>query len=355
MVPERPVDLKVVPGYGPEGSHPSGAEPAPGRRPLFGRHAEPPARVATPLEAGLRPADALVLIYLAVTVCLMVALQSNVRAWGALALAHVVAGALLLRVAAAPPSTSGLLRVVRDFYPLPALVLFYAEYAWLTKLTGPGTHDAVIVHLEQQIFGMQPSRELRHLLPWPWLSQYLHGAYFCYYLVPVLLTVTLYAQGRWRAFQESLTTLLLAFFTCGLVFIAFPVAGPYHFFGAPALGNLAGPMSAITHGIIERGSSVGTAFPSSHTAVAVAVWLTALRLSPRVFWIQALIVPALVVGTVYGGFHYALDAMAGIVCGVGAGLVGPRLNAFLAHRLPRSGAIPRVTHRVRLPRAGGES
>jgi membrane-associated phospholipid phosphatase len=311
--------------------------------------------VATPLESGLRPSDALVLLYLAVTVCLMVGLQSNVRAWGVMAMAHVVAGVLLLRVASGPPPASRALRLLRDFYPLPALILFYAEYSWLAHLTGGGMHDAVVAGLEQRIFGMQPSQELRHMLPWPWLSEYLHGAYFAYYLVPLLLTGTLYAQGHWRAFQESLTTLLLAFFACGLVFISFPVAGPYHHFGAPDLGALGGGMATLTHRIIEHGSSVGTAFPSSHTAVAVAVWLAALRLSPRIFWLQALIVPALVLATVYGGFHYAVDAAAGILWGVGAGLLGPKLNAFLAHRLPRSGGRPRVAYRAPLPKVGDGS
>lgn len=352
MVPPDRVDLKVVPGYGSAGPATAGEPPPRIPRRLFGRDADPPAEVPGPLDAGLRPSDALVLLYLAVTLCLMVALHFNLRAWGALALAHVVAGALILRTAATPAPRARVLRWLRDFYPLLLLPVFYAEYAPLTRLTGTGTHDALVAGLEARIFGFQPSQELHRLWPWPWLSQYLHGAYFAYYLVPPLLAFTLYASGRWRAFQEALTTVMLSFFFCGLCFISFPVAGPYHHFGVPDLGALGGGLAALAHGVVQSGSSVGTAFPSSHAAVAVATWTAALRLSPRVFWIQALIVPALVVGTVYGGFHYVVDAAAGVLVGVLAGLLGPQLNAFISIRLPSQRARPLQAPPTPLPKAG---
>jgi membrane-associated phospholipid phosphatase len=353
VVSERRVDLKVIPGGAAESRRAAraGPEPGPPRR-LFGKNADPPATTVGPYEVGLRPVDLVILVYLAVTACLMVAFQAQARTWGALALAHLVAGALLLRMGASDPPRSTGLRILRDFYPLPAMALFYAEYTWLTRLTGSGLHDATIAGWEQSLFGMQPSQELHMLLPWPWLSPYLHAAYFTYYLVPVALLGALYARGRWSAFQEAMTTTLLAFVSCGLFFIAYPVAGPYHHFGRPDLGWLGGGFVALTHAIIDRGSSVGTAFPSSHTAIAVAVWVSALRLSPKTFWALAFVVPALALGTVYGGFHYALDSLAGFAWGAGIGVVGPRLHGYLAQRLPRSKSRPKVAPGVPLPKTG---
>src|SRR5262249_12728914 len=195
----------------------------------------------------------------------------------------------------------------------------------------------------QGLFGFHPSQELHRMWQWKPLSESLHAAYFFYSLVPVSLTLSLYVRGRWAAFQESLTTILLAFLTCGLLFIAYPVAGPYHHFGAPSLGALAGPFAHLTHGVIDRASSVGTAFPSSHTAVAFVVWVSALRLSRPVFWGLCAIVPALALGTVYGGFHYGSDTLAGLGVGVLSGVLGPRVHGFFAQRLPRSRHRPSVT------------
>ena len=356
MVSERRVDLKVIPGgaAGPPRANRSGSEPGIPRR-LFGRRADPPAGVPGPFEAGLRPVDLLILIYLGITACLMIAFQGGVRAWGALALGHLVFGALILRVAGSEPPRASVIRFVRDFYPLLLMVFFYGEYSWLTHLSGGAMHDARVVGWEQSVFGFQPSQELHKMWPWKPLSEYLHGAYFFYYLVPVSITMTLYVRGRWAAFQESLTTILLSFLTCGLLFIAFPVAGPYHHFGAPTLGALAGPFAFLTHGVIDRASSVGTAFPSSHCAVAVVAWVSALRLSRGVFWGLCAVVPALVLGTVYGGFHYGVDSLAGSAIGVGAGLLGPRVHGFFAQRLPRSRHRPSVTWGAPLPKTGGRA
>lgn len=356
MVSERRVDLKVIPGgaAGPPRANRSGSEPGIPKR-LFGRRADPPASVPGPFEAGLRPVDLLILLYLGITACLMIAFQGGVRAWGALALGHLVAGALILRIAGSEPPRASALRFVRDFYPLLLLAFFYWEYSWLTHLGGGGLHDARVVEWEQNVFGFQPSQELHKMWPWKWLSEYLHAAYFLYYLVPVSLTLTLYAGGRWAAFQESLSTVLFAFLTCGLLFIAYPVAGPYHHFGAPSLGALAGPFARLTHGVIEHASSVGTAFPSSHAAVAVSVWVSAFRLNRRVFWGLCAVVPALVVATVYGGFHYGVDSLAGSAVGVLAGIMGPRVHGFFAQRLPRSRHRPSVTWGAPLPKTGGRA
>jgi membrane-associated phospholipid phosphatase len=350
------VDLKVIPGgaAGPPRQSRTGNDPGIPRR-LFGRRADPPAGIAGPFEAGLRPVDLLVLLYLGITTCLMIAFQGGVRAWGALALGHMVAGALILRVAGTEPPRNAVVRFFRDFYPLLLMIFFYEEYSWLTHLSGGMLHDARVVAWDQKVFGFQPSQELHKMWPWKWLSEYLHAAYFVYYLVPVSLTVTLYASGKWASFQESVTTILLAFLTCGLLFIAFPVAGPYHHFGAPSLGALAGPFARLTHGVVERASSVGTAFPSSHTAVAVAVWVSALRLSRRMFWALSAVVPALALGTVYGGFHYGVDTLAGGGVGVLAGIVGPRVHGFFVQRLPRSRHRPSVTWGAPLPKTGGRA
>jgi membrane-associated phospholipid phosphatase len=298
----------------------------------------PAAEVVGPNEPGPRPVDVLTLVYLGVTTCLMIAFQANLDAWGALTLGHILAAALLLRVSAVGPPR-----------------IFYAELALLTQLSGAGPHDPAIVAFEEQLFGGQPSQVLYKQWPSGLLSQYLHTAYFLYYLIPASLVFTLYFQRRWNALQESLTTLMLAFLTCCITYIVYPVVGPYHHFGPPDVADLGGGMAAVAHGLVKNGSSVGTAFPSSHTAVAVAIWLASLRLSPRLFLALTPIVPALALGTVYGGFHYALDTLVGVLWGVASALVGPPLNAFLARRLPRPGAGQARTPKRALPKTGRDT
>jgi membrane-associated phospholipid phosphatase len=77
--------------------------------------------------------------------------------------------------------------------------------------------------------------------------------------------------------------------------------------------------------ILERGSSRGAAFPSSHVAVAVTQALLALRHQPRVGrWVAGVAV-GLGAGAVYGGFHYGVDVLAGAALGAAILPLAPRI------------------------------
>lgn len=346
MVPTHRVDLKVIPG----GRSPGRPAEAPLRdEACWGG---PPADVVGPDEPGLRPVDALTLAYLAVTACLLVAFQGRFASWGALTLFHVAAGVLLLRAGAKPPPRHRVARFLRDLYFVGAQAVFYWELAILTQLSSAGPHDALVAGWEKALFGGQPSQEWRNSWPAGFLAQYLHLSYFLYYLVPLSLSLTLYLSRRWAAFQEAMSVHAVSFFACCLCFIAFPVAGPYHYFSAPDPAVFGGGVASLAHGVVRAGSSVGTAFPSSHTAIAVAVWVAALRLDRRVFWALTLVVPGLAVGTVYGGFHYAVDTLAGILFGVASALLGRKLHEAIARRLPRPGGASRGAALAALPKSG---
>ena len=71
----------------------------------------------------------------------------------------------------------------------------------------------------------------------------------------------------------------------------------------------------LTHAILARASSKGTAFPSSHVAIAVVVLLCAARYDLISFLILLPLCVGLIIGTVYGRFHYATDAIAGTILG----------------------------------------
>ena len=70
-------------------------------------------------------------------------------------------------------------------------------------------------------------------------------------------------------------------------------------------------MAVLARRVLEGGSAWGTAFPSSHVAVALVAAVCAWRgFRP----LGALLLPAAVLlslATVYCQFHYAVDALAG--------------------------------------------
>jgi len=319
---DRKVDLKVIEGRGPAAREPQ-------ERPAWARRPGEPDPQDAP---GLRPVDALLVGYLLLTSVFLLAFPHHIPLWPMLLSARLVAVVAILRGAASRPKNP-VLRLLRDWYPIVMFVPLYSELSALTNLFTHLRYDTLVAGWEQAIFGSQPSQTLRVLLPSKAVSEYAHFSYFYYYFVPTTLALGLYVSGQRAKFSQALTATLLSFLACCLVYMLFPVVGPYHHFGHPAATSWPGVFGPLTHSIVERGSSLGTAFPSSHTAVAVCVWLSAWRLARPSFWLLALIVPALAFGTVYGGFHYAVDTIAGALLGAGAALVAPGLHTRLAAKI----------------------
>jgi membrane-associated phospholipid phosphatase len=324
VVPRQRVDLKVIEGSGPKPGEP-------GARAGWGRAS---AELLDSGESGLRPVDVLLLGYLLLTGTIILADPKNLPWWPLHLALRLVAVVAILRLVPRRPRF-GALAFVRDWYPILAFIPLYGEMNALTHLFTDARHDALVVTWESALLGGQPSQTWRTLFPSRALSEYLHFSYFYYYFVPATLAMWLYVRRDMARFSRALTAILGVFLACMLIYLVFPVVGPYHHFGHPVAASWGGFFAPLVHGIVERGSSLGTAFPSSHTAVAVCVWLTAWRLERPAFWLLTLVVPALAVATVYGGFHYALDTLAGVLLGAAVAAISPRIHAGIAASLAR--------------------
>jgi len=280
--------------------------------------------------------DRLFALYMLVSVA-AVAFPHRTAVWPLLFVAHLVAAGLALGVPPFDRLRTGLSRrwpraasVAADWYPLALIPLLYAELVPLNLAVWDGHYfDALILGVEARIFGGQPSRELAVAAPWLPLSEALHGAYLSYYFLIYGPPLILYLQGRRDAFRQVVFGVMLVFFAHYLFFIYFPVQGPRYLFPAPGGAIAAGPLYQLTHAVLEAGSSQGAAFPSSHVGVAFAQTALAVRYLPRLAPWLALLSTGLAVGAVYGGFHYAADAVAGFVLGLVVVGVAPKLVQVL--------------------------
>lgn len=225
-------------------------------------------------------------------------------------------------------STIWWLRIVRNWYPLAMLPLFYWELAVLNRLIFTVYFDQAIVNAEQWLFRFQPSQELRLLFPWSPLSEILHCSYGFYEIMLPVTGLTFFIRRRDEEFRRFLTTVFFTFLSCYLLFILIPVRGPFHHFG-PLDAENGGFCCQLIHRLLGAASSEGTAFPSSHVAASIAIWLALRPSFPRLARVILIVDIGIFVGTVYGGFHYGVDALAGLVVGVVLGLLGPRVYSGL--------------------------
>lgn len=279
----------------------------------------------------LSPLERWTLGYLAV-ISIFLALRWPRLSWpGLLLLAHLL---LLGIVLLAPRARAGgrVGAFLGVFYPLLVAVALYTELG-LLNAAGGVAHDTLIQSWEQALFGCQPSRDWIRAHPWPLLSWPLHLGYLSYYAILAGAPLGLWFGGRRHGARRTTLLMMTTFYVCYSAFLMLPVAGPRYLFPLARNAATAVAPAVLVQRLLNQGSAWGTAFPSSHVAVAVVAAVSA-------WWswraLGAVLLPAAVLltfGTVYGQFHYALDALAGALLA----------SVVLAAARPRRESPPALT------------
>jgi len=256
----------------------------------------------------------LLVVYLSATSVVLLAGRDRVSALAILA--HI---AVLLAMGAVTFVRS-VPAWLRSWAPLLLLLFLYSEMPAIIAAAGhAGLRDAPVIAWEAALFGGQPATAWARAWPSALFSELVHGAYLLYYPVIFAVPALLYRRGRRNDYHVAVGILLTTFILCFLSYAAFPVAGPRYLWESAAPS---GPFRQLSVFLLESRSSQGTAFPSSHVAVATtqAVLATVL-LGRRGLWCAAIAI-GIAMGAVYGGFHYAIDILAGFVLGILVPAVG---------------------------------
>jgi len=285
-----------------------------------------------------RPVDYLTQGYLALTGVLILLFHGeHLPMWPVLLGAHVAVLALvhgLIRSAARHQNR--LLALLRDWYPLVLYTFMYWETHRLDCLFVHRPLDAWFIAADRRLFGCQPSRAFMLRLPYLAVSETLYLFYFSYYVMLPGTGLILYLCDR-RRFLRYVFTVSFVFYACYLIYIFLPVLGPH---GWPSMPPEVAPMlgppdvpSHLTHGVFYRVMRLvysffepagGAAFPSSHVAVALTTLWFSWRYVKRIRWIHLIAVVMLAFSTVYCGYHYGVDTIAGVAA---AALLVPAAEA----------------------------
>ncbi len=239
--------------------------------------------------------------------------------------AGVVAIHALIRATSRP--RGWFLEMLRCFYPMILYTLLYCETHELDRLFCRVALDGFFIDLDQLIFGAQLSRTLMEALPYLWVSEVLYLFYFSYYVMVFGVGLALYFKKR-RHYFHYLTVVSFVFYICYLTYIFLPVMGPHATeTGVVFAGKTASVGPRVVPASIQHGPFFnvmrlvykfvepegGAAFPSSHVAVAiVTLWFTWIHLR-KIRWLHMVAVVMLCLSTVYCGYHYVVDVLAGVV------------------------------------------
>jgi membrane-associated phospholipid phosphatase len=282
---------------------------------------------------GTQPADRLTLIFIVLFAAILLAQAKVVTAWPWLLLADalVVVLLVLLRLL---PAQGGFAEFIGGAYPLILVGGFYTQLG-LIQVEAWRLYDHVVQHWELALFGQHVSVTWHQRMPSPTLSFVLHLCYGSYYWILLGVPLWLWIRGKRDAFRRATFVTALALYASYLVFGVFPVAGPYFTFPRPEGAAIANWPARYVYFMLDNGSSMGTAFPSSHIVASWCVVYAAWRDARRLALVLAPVAILLAAGTVYGQFHYAVDALAGWLLALGLMLAADPLRRLLDRPLRR--------------------
>jgi membrane-associated phospholipid phosphatase len=224
--------------------------------------------------------------------------------------AHGLVVLLIVLVRLAPARAGASLL---DLYPLIILLALYGSLDLLAASGGVTTYDPIVRQWEAALFGEQLSRSWWQSAPSRFWSTVLHASYFSYYLVVPAGPIWFLWRNDRRALERAVLAIIAAFIVCYLAFLLVPVAGPYYEFPRPGPEMLDNWAARLVYGVLEKGSSYGAAFPSSHVAATLAATGAVAIASRRLGLILGVPSVLLTIGVVYCQMHYAVDALAGVV------------------------------------------
>ena len=269
------------------------------------------------LAVTVRPVDRVVAAYNGVMALVWATLVGSSGYATAIVMAHAAAAALPWLISRTG-QTSGVMRSFIDLSPLIMLAAFWPELDLLRLGLPAAGYDDVILMLDQQMFGTHLHAMWLPSMPHVWLSELMHAFYFGYYPLIVLPALALLVSQRREALHDLSLRLMVAYVACYLIYIPFPVYGPSLTFGQFAGPHTDGLMYRAVAAALQVGDSPGTAFPSSHVVGAVTLAVVGWRWFSRpVAWLMTIEALGVLLSTVYTQHHYGIDAVTGLVLGLG--------------------------------------
>lgn len=257
-------------------------------------------------------------------------LQPGVR-WLPLAVALLVPAMLAALAYGESHASQEFFSIARDWIPLALTLVAYREMDWFSALVRDHHLELRWIDWDRSVlygWGFQRAIEsLGALLP-----AYLELCYLLVYAVGLFTVAALYIERRRERVDRVLFLYLVGTLLAYALFPYFPSDPPRTLFGGTDMPNVMTPLGRLNLWIVNRYGIHSSVFPSAHVSSAFsAAWALLLFLPERrrFGWGMLAYAASVSVATVYGRYHYAVDALAGL----GVSLAAAGITTFLAARL----------------------
>ena len=242
--------------------------------------------------------------------------------WLALAVFALVTTLLMVLAIAESFGSREVFSIARDWVPLALTLVAYREMDWFAPLARNYSLELRWLEWDRRLLyggGLQHAIEA-----WgAWLPAYLEFCYLLVYAVGPFSVSVLYTQHRRELVNRLLLVYLAGTLLAYALFPYFPSDPPRTLFSGADMPNVMTPLRQFNLWIVSGYGIHSSVFPSAHVSSAFSAAGALLWLLPdrRRFGCGMLgDAVSVAVATVYGRYHYAADAVAGLGVSVIAAL-----------------------------------
>ena len=265
----------------------------------------------------LNPVDTITLIYASIIDCFIIYGWSRIEHPLRQILLHFSIIILILGLTYLHGKfpKSKLVFFLRLSYPLVLYGYFFESVSHLNLLIFHDYIDGFFQKIDFSIFGYQPTLYWGTHFDTFFLQELFHFSYFSYYLMFLILTITLFVKRKYEDLGKFIFTLSFVFYICFLTYVILPVIGGRFYPEAMELTKTLryGIFTKIMAEIYIHSPHLGGAFPSSHVAIALVLMLSALKYEKKLGFVFIPITLLLSIATVYCHYHYFTDVLGGIL------------------------------------------
>jgi membrane-associated phospholipid phosphatase len=212
-----------------------------------------------------------------------------------------------------------MLDYVRDWYPLPLILLAFREMGWLALPHTSRDFENYWIIWDRKLLNDWGFRALIESVGTA-IPNLLELSYLLVYVMPVLTVYVFYRFGARERLDDAYSILLLGTLTTYALYPYFPSEPPRSVFPHLDL-PLDSHIRQLNLRILGDYGIHTSVFPSGHSAAAFSAAFAVRKLLPQPAWLGRAFLAlacAIATATVYGRYHFAVDMLAGLAMAIWA-------------------------------------
>lgn len=218
-------------------------------------------------------------------------------------------------------------KYIHYWYLAPLILLTFKEIYLMIKPIRVNDFDNILIQADRFLLGFDPTVELAKIAN-PLLTEILQISYGTFYLLPIILGVSLMINKKYLALDFSLFCVVYGFFLSYVGYFLLPAIGPrftlhdFHNINNELPGLF---LTNFLREIVNMGESIpaGTpnpelvvqrdVFPSGHTQMTLITMYLSWKFNSKTKYFLIPNGTLLIFATVYLRYHYVIDLIGGLL------------------------------------------